>query len=128
MIEQIAEKLGYKQWSEKAKNNVGLLWDRDTVAFYGDPAWDARLAPRACAWDQSLTEKDGVYTFTVSVKKDGECRRPPIAFLPHRVKDVTIVSGKELSPAVGGLFVMMTVPEKLEKGKTYTVVFKARRA
>lgn len=24
----------------------GLLWDRDTVAFYGDPAWDARLDPK----------------------------------------------------------------------------------
>jgi zinc protease len=25
------------------KDSLGLLWDRDVVAFYGDPAWDARM-------------------------------------------------------------------------------------
>ncbi len=43
-IGRIAEKLDYKQWNDDVKTNVGLIWDRDTVAFYGDPAWDA------CAW------------------------------------------------------------------------------
>ena len=125
VIGRIAEKLGYKKWDNTVKDNVGLLWDRDTVAFYGDPAWDARLAPQDCPWNQSLTEKNGVYTFTLTATRDTGWGRPPIAFLPHRVKNPTIISGQEFSPTVGGLFVMISAPKKFEKGKTYTVVFKA---
>jgi len=127
VMDKIVAKLGLKE-SDKLKDNLGLLWDRDTVAFYGDPAWDARLAPHDSAWVQTLTEKDGVYTFSVTAKQDTGWGRPPIAFLPHRLKGATIVSGKEYSPTVGGLFVMISEPKKFEKGKTYSVVFKAGEA
>jgi hypothetical protein len=29
------------------QDDLGLHWDRDTLAFYGDPAWEAKLAPIA---------------------------------------------------------------------------------
>jgi len=76
-------------------------------------------------WVQSLAEQDGVFTFRVTARQDTEWSRPPIALLPHRVKNATIVSGQELKPTVSGLFVMISAPRKFEKGKTYTVVFKA---
>ncbi|HEX4590237.1 MAG TPA: hypothetical protein VH120_09940, partial [Gemmataceae bacterium] len=47
----------------------GYLYDRDAVAFYGDPAWSVKMAPGPLAWEQELTEKDGVFTFTVTPKK-----------------------------------------------------------
>ncbi|MBT5017909.1 MAG: hypothetical protein HON04_04140, partial [Planctomicrobium sp.] len=36
----------------------GLLWDRDTVAFYGDPAWSAKMAPLKTAYGQQLTVEE----------------------------------------------------------------------
>ena len=126
VLDRIAQKLGYKQWNDHVKDNVGLLWDRDTVAFYGDPAWEARLAPHEQPWDQSLTEQDGTFTFRVTAKQDVAWGRPPLALLPHRVASPTIVSGQEFKPTVSGLFVMLSAPAKLEKGKTYTVVFKSK--
>jgi len=111
----------------KGKDPLGLLWDRDVVAFYGDPAWDARLAPRPLAWEQKLTEKDGVYTFTLAADRDTGRPRPPVILFPHRVKDVRIITGAELEPVVTDNFLLLPKPTKFEKGKTYKVVFKAAR-
>ena len=49
-----------KQLGLGAQDGVGLVFDRDAVAFYGDPAWDARLSDGKLAFGQSLTKKDGV--------------------------------------------------------------------
>jgi hypothetical protein len=46
-------------------DGVGVLYDRDVVDFYGDPAWEVRMAPTKAAWEQSLVEKEGRYTFEV---------------------------------------------------------------
>jgi len=125
------------------RDEIGLLWDRDTVAFYGDPAWDARLAPRPLAWDQKLTEKDGVYTFLVSrrnetfeitASSDTGWSRPPMVLFPHRLKvsfrretrkDIKILEGSEFSPLITDNFLLLPNPKKLEKGKTYRVAFRA---
>jgi len=49
----------------------GLLYDRDSVAFYGDPAWDARLLPpkEGTFWTQELKrEADGDWTLEIAQK------------------------------------------------------------
>ena len=109
------------------KDELGLLWDRDTVAFYGDPAWEARLAPRPLAWEQTLTEKDGVTTFELVANRDTGWSRPPMAFLPHRVKDIEVIEGKELSPLITDNFVLLPKPKKLARGQRCKVVFRAAR-
>ena len=100
----------------------GLLHDRDVVAFYGDPAWQARLAEGPCAWDQSLTETDGIYTLTITpnlqdetfdpVNTNGSQRgyRPIIAWLPHRVENVEIVAGSDWKPVITDNFVLVPLP------------------
>ena len=114
---------------------LGLLWDRDTVAFYGDPAWEARVGPaRACPFTQKLVEKDGVYTLRIKTQSDGTWQRPPMAFLPHRLphrsphprKDVDIISGRSLKPLVTDNFILVPLRGKFEKGKTFDVVFRAK--
>ena len=71
----------------------GLLYDRDVSVFYGyrrgKPAWRPPLA-----WEQTLTEKNGEYTFTIkpllgersfaTVNKNGSQRggRPIFQLLP----------------------------------------------
>jgi hypothetical protein len=120
-----AEKLGIKgNVSGKDKDLMGLLYDRDVVAFYGDPKWDARMAPRELPWSQSLTEKDGVFTFELSASKSAKPGRPPAAMLPRRIGKVEIVEGKEFEPVVGAWFVMLPKATEIEAGKTIRVVFK----
>jgi zinc protease len=58
------------------KDAKGLLHDRDVVAFYGDPAWEARMKPKENAWDQTFSEKDGIFTFEVIPKRGSKSFEP----------------------------------------------------
>jgi zinc protease len=123
-----------KQENGRRSRN-GYLYDRDAVAFYGDPAWSVKMAPGPMNWDQELTEKDGVFTFTVKPKKgdktfapistNGSERggRPIFAFLPHRVKNVTVTEGSDLKPVITDNFLLLPQPE--DGSHPYRVVFKA---
>jgi zinc protease len=116
----------------------GLLYDRDTVAFYGDPAWAARMAKGNAAWEQSLTEKKGIWTFTITPKrgektfapinKNGSQRggRPIIAYLPKRVKEVQVLAGTELHPVITDDFILVPNPQTCDPAKPYQVVFRAK--
>ena len=116
----------------------GLLYDRDTVAFYGDPAWEAKMAAGKLNWEQTLTEKDGLYTFEIKpndgpktfepVNRNGSQRggRPIFQWLPSRVKDIEIVEGKELQPVVTSKFILVPNPGKCDPDKPYRIVFRAK--
>ena len=118
------------------QDGLGLLYDRDTLAFYGDPAWEARLAPAALAWDQTLTEQAGVWTFTVrpaigvfsfqAVNQNGSQRggRPLVEYLPRRVKNPKIIEGAELEPVITHDFILLPNPGRCVPGRIYRVAFK----
>lgn len=120
-----------------ANDGRGLLFDRDVVAFYGDPAWEARMAAGDCAWDQSLAVKDGTYTLTLKprqgtntfqpVNLNGSQRggRPIIAFLPHRVKSARVVAGGEWQPVLADNFILLPNPGTCDPARDYRVVFTA---
>lgn len=119
----------------------GLLYDRDTLAFYGDPAWEARMAPGPLAWEQSLTEKGDEYRFEIRplrgertfgpINTNGSQRggRPIIAILPHHIqpKSVQILEGTDLKPLVTGNFILVPNPGKCESSQSYRVVLRASR-
>jgi hypothetical protein len=117
----------------------GLEYDRDTLAFYGDPAWEARMAEGDCAYDQKLTIEGDTYTLTITprlgdksfepVNMNGSQRgwRPMVAFLPDRIGKATIVSGAELDPVVTDDFVLVPNPKTVEEGREYKVVFEAEK-
>jgi len=116
----------------------GLLFDRDVVAFYGDPAWEARMAEGPVAWEQTLQEKDGVYRFEITPKRgektfqpintNGSQRggRPIVQLLPHRVEAAEILEGKDLSPRVTDNFLLVPNPGECDLKRSYRVVFRAR--
>ena len=120
-----------------ANDARGLLYDRDTVAIYGDPAWEARMARGKTAWDQSLTEKNGTYTFEIKpnrgdqtfapINTNGSQRggRPIIAFFPHRVKHVKIVEGEDLKPVITENFILVPNPHTCDAARHYRIVFEA---
>ncbi len=118
----------------------GLLFDRDVVVFYGDPAWQAKMAEGTCSWKQELVEKDGSYEFTVTpalgsrsfskVNKNGAQRggRPIIQFLPHRIEvtSLKLTSGADRNPVVTDDFILLPLPRESET-TPITVKFTAKR-
>ena len=103
----------------------GLLFDRDNVAFYGDPAWEARMAPGKLNWEQKLTEEKGTFTLTLTplagtatwqpVNKNGSQRgvRPVIQYLPRRIQPdkVKLTVGADLKPVIADDFILVPLPE-----------------
>jgi len=131
--------LVHKLSTATGREAKGLKFDRDFVAFYGDPAWVARMAPATCAWDQKLTEDKGKYTFTIKpnrgeatfkpINTNGSQRggRPIVAYLPHRVKDVKIIKDSDLKPVVTDNFLLIPNPGKCDPEKKYELVFTATK-
>jgi zinc protease len=110
------------------RDAVGLLWDRDTVALYGDPAWDARIEPaRAPAWEQELVATDDGFRFTVTVPEGARFARPPMALLPWRLGDVEVTAGQQLGAVVTDNFVLLPAPQDAAPGQQLVVEFRGRR-
>ena len=120
-----------------ANDARGLLYDRDTLAFYGDPAWVARMADRPKAWNQSLTETNGTWTFEITpnrgartfapISVNGSQRggRPIIQFLPCRLKDTCVIEGADLKPVVTDTFILVPNPLECDPARKYRIVFRA---
>ncbi len=127
-------------------DGAGLLFDRDTVAFYGDPAWEARIADGPLAFEQSLQvtpDHDGSDRFTLEVwategplsfvagNRNGSQRggRPIVAFLPHSIGPATIVEGSDQAPVITDTFVLLPRPAgEVDPAIPLRVVFRAKRA
>jgi len=96
-----------------------LAGDRDTVAFYGDPQWSAKMADLPKFYAQKLQIEKGVYTLTITpergvgsfkpVNTNGSQRggRPIVQFLPWRIQDVEIIAGNDLRPVVTDDFILI---------------------
>lgn len=122
-----------------------LLGDRDVVVLYGDPAWEARMAKRTLPWTQTLSEKDGVYTFTVTANERGDWdNRPVVQLLPQRLKNIELIDGEELEPLVADNFILIkfnkgVLPMKgnrgekipvrgdFEQGNAFSIQFRAEK-
>jgi hypothetical protein len=70
--------------SEEQREALGLLYDRDVVAFYGDPAMRAAIDPKP---GQTLklersTDADGVLTLKLTALKDDQWKEQGV-YLPY---------------------------------------------
>ncbi len=123
-----------------AFDSRGLLWDRDVVAFYGDPGWEARMSEQPRAYEQTLRHEQNLYTFQVRplrgtesfepINTNGSQRggRPIIEFLPNRLKNVEILSGHDLNPVVTDDFILIPTQQMKRSDKVFTVSFQAELA
>ena len=119
-----------------AQDIAGLLHDRDVLAFYGAPAWSARMEKGELAWEQRLTEVEGVYTFEVTgqagdksfapVNTNGSQRggRPIIQFLPKRLKNIRVLTGTEWKPVITDNFLLMPLPKANDESHNIRVTFR----
>jgi hypothetical protein len=118
---------------------VGLENDRDVVALYGDPAYDARIKPCTGAepvYDQTITYAEitpGHYEFTMTVhlNKPINISKPVIAFLPFQISDVTILNYNARVVEITDDMAMMQLwaqgDPDLQVGQEWQLVFVAKR-
>ncbi len=121
-----------------AQDGRGLLYDRDVLAFYGDPAWEARMLETESGWQQILTRNEDQWSLEVRPKRgtnsfqvldpNGSQRngRPAVQFLPCRIQPAQVLEGAELSPVITDDFVLIPLPGKCDPNRVYRVVFRAR--
>ena len=115
----------------------GLVHDRDVVAFYGDPAWEARMAPGTLSFQQQLTEDDGTFTLQITplagdasfvpVNTNGSQRggRPIVHFLPRRIGPAEVVEGGAWKPVVTDDFLLVPLPPE-GHSEPLRIVFRER--
>ncbi|MFD0895549.1 hypothetical protein KBB96_19555 [Luteolibacter ambystomatis] len=108
-----------------AQDAQGLLFDRDVVAFYGDPAWQARMAPGPLQWKETWTPDAtggrleikplaGAASFK-PVNENGSQRggRPIVRFFEQRIDpaSVVITEGADLKPVITDDFILVPLPK-----------------
>ena len=118
----------------RSKDELGLQWDRDTVVFYGDPAWEARTAgvrepDYECSLENSVIEESGRvrFVFEVKVNRTGIPRRPPAALLPFRISEIKIENAQGPAPVITDNFVLLPVQHEFKKGARLKVTFSGMR-
>jgi zinc protease len=116
-----------------SRDTLGLCHDRDVVAFYGDPALEIRLDPRATLSGRrtiSLSEKKGIWTATIHALADHPTptsSSTPIGILfPHRLKNIKLLSGAEYNPLFADNFLLVTAPGPFKAGMDYKITFTAK--
>ena len=113
----------------------GLLHDRDSVAFYGDPAWEASLekgSPQA-NYSHTVTQRtcsspsgDGwlEWEYQLTTLKSGKWSRPPVYVFPARVQRVRLVSG---SGVLTCRFLLLPLTGSYGAREQHTVVFQTHQ-
>jgi len=130
-IDMIAMQLGYNQTNsgdaEKVKRHLGLVYDRDVLALYGDPTWDVRTdeSTGKAPWTKTLRNEGNTYTFEISADKDCNAGGKVFAFLPKRVKNIKIVEGADLAPVITDNFIMVRNLKEIKAGSKIKIVFTA---
>jgi len=81
----LAQELGepFPKDQGQQKDLLGLTWDHDVVAFYGDPAWSAKVAAHPGNFDQQLHAQNSGETLEVQANANGDVKA--FAFLPARI-------------------------------------------
>ena len=118
------ETKSYEEYSGAIKECSGLLHDRDVVAFYGDPAWEAKILekPDEHAYTLSVSELPQdepewkKYELKVTIKSN--FGRPPIYIFPHTMRRYKILSGDAILTC---RFILIT--GSCEPGKEHNIVY-----
>jgi zinc protease len=121
----IVTALGALRDDQKLRNDLlGLIHDRDTVAFYGDPAWSARFDRSkhgetvTWSWSQDDQRRD---VLTLISDKGWKPTEGLALFLPRHMTNATVSASDGLSVTLADDFLMIS-KLILEAGKTYRMV------
>lgn len=110
------------------KDESGMLWDRDVVAFYGDPAQrvllDGKKQPTGVAFD--LSSDKNTHTLNVAISADCKVKGGIIAFyFPKRIPgQIQVTAGAEYEPLITENFIILRKAD-YTPGTKYSVTFTA---
>jgi zinc protease len=114
------------------RENMGLLWDRDVVAFYGDPALEIRLDSKYATSQRSVEffqDKRDLYRVVVHAHIRIMGYRTGIAhrwsFLSRTSRSAEVLRGAEYKPVITDNFLLVTAPGPWKAGEDYTIEFRA---
>ncbi len=115
------------------RENMGLLWDRDIVAFYGDPALEIRLDSQYASpvhKVELIQDKPNLYRVVIHVRKDhGDPNKdsaPVGVFFPERLGSAEVLKGAEFKPVITDNFLLVTAPGPWKAGQDYMIEFRAK--
>lgn len=116
---------------ERKEGNLnGLMYDRDCVAFYGNPAFAIPLVAtsRYPTLVTKLTEADGVFTYTIRASKKGGQGGEPVGdlFPDYRLGGIEVVSGAEFDPVIADNFILVRKAD-FTNTDTLQVKFRAKK-
>ena len=113
--------------SEEQQEALGLLYDRDVVAFYGDPAMRAAIEPKTgqtLKLERSL--KDGVLTLKLTALKEDQWKEQGV-YLPYGfvMASPEIVSKSfDADVITSSIFACIKLKGKFQKGDVVTLSVK----
>ena len=127
-VTERGEGIVFDELKGMGKEASGMLFDRDVVAFYGDPALRVTFDPKKLPAnvDIQVRERAGSVTITVTngeIKEGVRTNLPVCLWLPHRIEKPQLVSGREYDPLVTANFVMLFKPD-YTSGKRYEIVLR----
>ena len=108
------------------RDALGLLWDRDVLAFYGDPAWQAGFAKANLAWTAELKSVGAVHTLRLTTTRASNWGgRPQIFALPKRIGPATVQQGGDFKPVIADDVVLLPLKGEFAAGQTVEIIFRA---
>jgi len=123
-------------------NARGLQFDKNAVALYGDPGWEARMANGPRAFELTLSIEGNLHTLTITPNRGEEsfatiCTngsqrggRPFVSMLPKRIDpgSVQLIEGVDLNPVIADDFLLVPLPGRCDPSRAYRVMFRASPA
>jgi len=121
------------------KSRRGLVHDRDVLAIYGDPAYQAKMAAMPLAWSQELTKEGDIWTLKIVVQDkkqrfkvldpNGSQRngRPVIALFPKRLGEVEVIAGHDLEPLITDDFILVRLEKLAADKEEYVIRFREKK-
>lgn len=122
-----------------AMDRKGLTFDRDMVAFYGDPAWSAKMAPRPLPFEQKLTQTEQSIVIEITplegeksyepIDTNGSQRggRPFLAFLPQRIDPTSWENTTHKDAVLADDFVLIPRPPAGSKAQPIRIEWTLRK-
>lgn len=111
---------------ELTVDELGFFFDRDVLAFYGDPAWNVRLKelPEENDFTVTASNEGGQYVLTVTTSENFSAERmagshfkeehvkdlPFSYFFPERLKNPRLAEGETWDAAVDENFLLIYNP------------------
>ena len=134
--EEDLEKASEVAGRELTIDELGFFFDRDVLAFYGDPAWNVRLKelPEENDFTVTASTEGGQYVLTVTTSENFSAERmagshfkeehvkdlPFSYFFPERLKNPRLAEGETWDAAVDENFLLIYNPG-FEPGRSYTI-------